>query len=73
MHMTKACHACAGKFKASFNPDKFPAVPGFEGVGKVVESETFKEGQRVVGKPWPAGTWQQYFVVKDDVLVRSIS
>ncbi len=40
-----------------------------EGVGSVVESTTFKQGQRVVGKPWPAGTWQHYFVVKDDLLV----
>ena len=34
----------------------------------------YKPGQRVVGVPWPVekgeGTWQQYLVVKETVLVR---
>ena len=38
------------------------------------EAYKFNLGQRVVGAPWPAetgnGTWQQYVVADEDVLVR---
>lgn len=56
-----------GKFEA-FAPVTFPCVPGFEGVAEVVESATFRKGQRVVGKPWAPGTWQTYFVMPDENL-----
>jgi hypothetical protein len=65
----RRCFAFAGKFEA-FAPVTFPCVPGFEGVAEVVESATFKKGQRVVGKPWAPGTWQTYFVMPDENLVR---
>ncbi|KAK9865601.1 hypothetical protein WJX84_007390 [Apatococcus fuscideae] len=54
-----------------------PAVPGSEGVAKVVKngsgSSKFSEGQRVVAVQWPQfqsqGSWQQYVVVKEETLV----
>ncbi|CAK0743519.1 hypothetical protein CVIRNUC_001476 [Coccomyxa viridis] len=68
---------------AGFQP-QLPAVPGLEGMGVIEEvgasvravlarfTQGMKQGQRVVGAPWPSaegeGTWQQYVVVKVDNL-----
>jgi NADPH:quinone reductase-like Zn-dependent oxidoreductase len=60
-----------------FQPPSLPAVPGLEGVAKVVKNgqgaSKFREGQRVVGTPWPAkegkGTWQEYLSVPEEKLV----
>ena len=40
------------------------------------EATKFKVGQRVIGVPWPGaphgnGTWQQYYVAPEHLLVRS--
>lgn len=61
-----------------FTPAAMPAVLGLEGTGKVAKlgpgtSGRIKEGQRVVATSWPSavgnGTWQQYVVVSEEVLV----
>ncbi|KAK9909308.1 hypothetical protein WJX75_000309 [Coccomyxa subellipsoidea] len=62
---------------AGFKPQTFPAVPGNEGVGKVVENgpaaSKFPIGTRVVAVPWNTftgdGTWQQYTAVPEDKLI----
>ncbi|EIE20823.1 NAD(P)-binding protein [Coccomyxa subellipsoidea C-169] len=60
-----------------FKPQTFPAVPGGEAVGKVVENgpsaSRFPIGTRVVAVPWNTydgdGSWQQYTAVPEDVLI----
>ena len=54
-----------GQYKHSHQP---PRVPGFEGVGHVIESchAEFMEGQRVVVAT--SGTWQKYIDVSPDNL-----
>ncbi|CAL8467965.1 g7503 [Coccomyxa elongata] len=60
-----------------FRPKTFPAVPGGEGVGIVVENgpgaNKFPIGTRVVAAPWNTlpgdGSWQQYTVVPEAVLI----
>ncbi|KAK9828525.1 hypothetical protein WJX72_000585 [[Myrmecia] bisecta] len=54
-----------------------PAVPGTDGMGKVVRNgpgaSKFEEGQRVCAAPWPGakgeGTWQQYVALQEKDLV----
>ena len=54
------------------------AAAGVGTVEKIGPDATkFKVGQRVVGVPWPGvphgnGTWQQYYVAPESVLVRFI-
>ena len=56
------------------SPDNNPTL-WHAGVAKVVKLgpgvKKLKEGQRVVGIPWPAlvGTWQEYRAVPEDTLV----
>ncbi|KAK9845455.1 hypothetical protein WJX81_006838 [Elliptochloris bilobata] len=68
---------CIAGHYEGFKPKSFPAVPGLEGVGRVVKNgpgaTRFPEGTRVVGVPWPAeggnGTWQQYVNVPEGHLL----
>ena len=53
--MLRSSLAYAAGIYAGFTPDKLPATPGQDGVGRIVKSAgKFKEGQRVVAAPWPA-------------------
>lgn len=62
-----------------FKPEgRFPATPGLEGMGTVVENgpgcTKFVAGQRVAGAPFNtveggSGTWQQYMVAREGCLV----
>lgn len=68
---------CTGVYPG-FAPEKLPAVPGLDGVGRVEKmgpgtSGRFKQGQRVVAVPWNTktgnGSWQQYATVPEAALV----
>lgn len=72
------CMSVIGVY-AGFKPASYPATPGLEGVGKVVElgpscSGRIKRGDRVVAVPWNGagkgdGTWQQYALVEEANLI----
>eukprot|EP00884_Botryococcus_braunii_P004728 jgi/Botrbrau1/14256/Bobra.113_2s0004.2 len=56
-----------------FQPLTYPAVPGLEGVGRILAAgkdaaTAFSVGDRIIGAPWKTkigqGSWQQYATIK---------